>query len=88
MERAEALGENPFLSISLPNAVIKFRQGVGRLIRAKTDKGIIVVLDSRMANKHYGLKFASALPTASIVKCTNKRLPEEAGAAARELGIA
>ncbi len=62
IERAENLGENGFMSVMLPNAVIKFRQGVGRLIRTKRDKGDVVILDSRVASKGYGKYFLNALP--------------------------
>lgn len=55
-------GGNPFRDYSLPEAVLKFRQGVGRLIRAKTDKGVICLLDSRITGKYYGQRFMYALP--------------------------
>ena len=51
-----------FREFSLPEAVLKFRQGVGRLIRTKTDKGIIVVLDNRILAKRYGRTFLEAMP--------------------------
>lgn len=66
MERAENLGENPFMKILLPNAVIKFRQGIGRLIRGKKDSGRIAVLDSRIISKSYGRRFVDAIPTSQI----------------------
>ena len=66
MERAEALGENPFMKISLPAAIIKFRQGIGRLIRSARDRGIISVLDPRMLTKSYGKNFAAAIPTSHV----------------------
>jgi ATP-dependent DNA helicase DinG len=50
----------------LPEAVLKFRQGVGRLIRTKTDKGIIVVLDNRILAKQYGKTFMNALPKCPV----------------------
>lgn len=87
MERAQAMGENPFLTISIPNAVTKFRQGIGRLIRSKNDRGIVVILDSRIATKHYGLKFTSALPTPFFARCNSENLIERAREAAEELGI-
>jgi len=61
-ERCTALGGNPFRDISLPNAQIKFRQGIGRLIRSATDRGIITILDSRIVNQPYGNSFISTLP--------------------------
>ena len=62
IENIEARGGNPFSEFSLPEAILKFRQGVGRLIRTKTDKGIVVVLDNRVLVKRYGQAFLDALP--------------------------
>jgi ATP-dependent DNA helicase DinG len=62
IERIEAKGGNPFSEYSLPEAILKFRQGVGRLIRTKTDHGIIVTLDNRILTKRYGQAFIDALP--------------------------
>ena len=62
IEAIEARGGNSFNEFSLPEAILKFRQGVGRLIRAKTDTGIIVVLDNRILAKQYGRSFLEALP--------------------------
>jgi ATP-dependent DNA helicase DinG len=53
---------NPFNDYQLPSAVIKFKQGFGRLIRSKIDTGIVVILDSRIVNKSYGAKFLAAIP--------------------------
>jgi ATP-dependent DNA helicase DinG len=47
---------------SLPEAILKLRQGIGRLIRAKADTGIAVILDNRILNKTYGKAFLRALP--------------------------
>ncbi len=58
-------GKNPFWEISLPDAIIKFRQGLGRLIRNKTDTGLITILDSRIFTKQYGLQFLNSLPKKS-----------------------
>jgi ATP-dependent DNA helicase DinG len=62
IENIEAHGGNSFSDFSLPEAILKFRQGVGRLIRTKTDKGIVVVLDNRILTKRYGQAFIDALP--------------------------
>jgi len=59
----EALGLEPFMNYTLPEAVINFRQGFGRLIRRGTDKGVIIVADRRMVTKGYGRIFLSSLPT-------------------------
>ena len=62
IEAIEAAGGNPFVEFSLPEAVLRFRQGVGRLIRTKQDQGIVVVLDNRVLLKRYGQTFLDALP--------------------------
>ena len=51
IEAIEARGGNSFIEFSLPEAILKFRQGVGRLIRTKTDTGIVVVLDNRRSDQ-------------------------------------
>ena len=61
-ERVDDTGGSGFMSVMLPNAVIKFRQGAGRLIRTNKDKGDIVILDSRVASKGYGKYFLNSLP--------------------------
>ena len=62
IEAIEARGGNAFTEFSLPEAVLKFRQGIGRLIRTKTDQGIIVVLDNRILTKRYGQAFLDSAP--------------------------
>jgi len=62
IESIEARGGNSFTEFSLPEAILKFRQGAGRLIRTKTDTGIVVVLDNRILTKRYGQAFLDALP--------------------------
>jgi len=62
IEKIEAEGGNSFFEYSLPEAVLKFRQGVGRLIRTQSDKGMIVILDNRVLNKRYGQSFLKSLP--------------------------
>ncbi len=61
-ERIKARGGHPFGEYSLPEAVLKFKQGFGRLIRSKQDSGRVVVLDSRLATRPYGRQFIAALP--------------------------
>ncbi|HEV8604673.1 MAG TPA: helicase C-terminal domain-containing protein [Tepidisphaeraceae bacterium] len=56
-------GGNPFMEYSVPEAIIKLKQGFGRLIRSKTDEGIVVILDSRIKTKRYGRLFLDALPS-------------------------
>lgn len=64
IEAIEAKGGRPFAEYSLPEAILKFRQGIGRLIRSKSDRGMVVLLDSRLTNKSYGSRFMRALPPA------------------------
>jgi ATP-dependent DNA helicase DinG len=63
LEQIRQLGGDPFNDYQLPSAILKFKQGFGRLIRSKTDTGIVAVLDSRIINKPYGRKFLAAIPT-------------------------
>jgi len=62
LERIRQRGGNPFYDYQLPAAIIKFKQGFGRLVRSKSDTGIVVVLDSRIVNKRYGRRFLDAIP--------------------------
>ncbi|MEK7781930.1 MAG: helicase C-terminal domain-containing protein [Verrucomicrobiota bacterium] len=66
IEAIEARGGNSFGEFSLPEAILKFRQGVGRLIRTKTDSGIVVILDNRVLAKKYGQAFLDALPKCPV----------------------
>jgi ATP-dependent DNA helicase DinG len=66
LELIEERGGDPFSEYSLPEAILKLRQGVGRLIRTKTDRGIIVILDNRIATKPYGRAFMQALPKCPV----------------------
>jgi len=66
IEAIEAHGGNSFFDFSLPEAILKFRQGVGRLIRSKSDSGIVVVLDNRVLTKRYGQAFLDAIPKCPV----------------------
>ncbi|HTV61301.1 MAG TPA: helicase C-terminal domain-containing protein [Verrucomicrobiae bacterium] len=66
VEAIEARGGNSFNEFSLPEAILKFRQGVGRLIRTKTDTGIVAVLDNRILTRQYGQAFLDALPKCPV----------------------
>ena len=66
LEAIEARGGNAFMEFSLPEAILKFRQGIGRLIRAKTDTGIVVVLDNRILTKQYGQAFLASIPKCPV----------------------
>ncbi|MFM8731745.1 MAG: ATP-dependent DNA helicase [Phycisphaerales bacterium] len=61
-ELIESRGGRPFFEDSLPRAVLRFKQGFGRLVRSSTDEGRVVVLDPRIATKRYGRAFLDALP--------------------------
>ncbi|MDR0933165.1 MAG: ATP-dependent DNA helicase [Victivallales bacterium] len=62
MAKLELSGLNSFANYSLPEAVLKFRQGVGRLIRSRSDRGIVVILDRRIVSKRYGKLFLDSIP--------------------------
>lgn len=61
-ERIEQNGTSPFWASSLPEAVVRFRQGFGRLIRTRQDKGVVVVYDKRLITQRYGTTFVQSLP--------------------------
>lgn len=65
-EHIRDAGGNPFNELTLPDALINFRQGVGRLIRNKTDRGLVTILDSRVLAKAYGREFLGSLPKTSF----------------------
>ncbi|HEX9282003.1 MAG TPA: helicase C-terminal domain-containing protein [Candidatus Udaeobacter sp.] len=66
LELIEERGGDPFTEYSLPEAILRLRQGVGRLIRTKNDRGIIVILDNRIVTKPYGRAFMQALPKCPV----------------------
>ena len=67
LELVDETGGNAFMEVSLPTAAISLRQGFGRLIRSRSDRGIVAVLDSRIAHKRYGRYFLKSLPPAPVV---------------------
>lgn len=73
LESIRKQGGNPFRDFQLPEAVIKFRQGFGRLIRTATDSGIVLVTDPRIHEKPYGSTFLEALPDCPRVHVSAKR---------------
>jgi ATP-dependent DNA helicase DinG len=66
IDRIREKGGDPFKEYSLPEAILKFRQGVGRLIRTATDEGIVVILDNRIVTKWYGKKFLASIPECPV----------------------
>lgn len=78
LARSESLiqeGKDPFKEYFLPEAVVRLRQGFGRLIRRRTDRGAVVILDPRISRSSYGSVFAKSLP-AAIEPCAAAELPE------------
>ncbi len=67
IDAVRAAGGNPFMDYQLPEAVLKFKQGFGRLVRTKEDTGMVVVLDSRILRKRYGQAFLRALPACHVI---------------------
>jgi Rad3-related DNA helicase/DNA polymerase III epsilon subunit-like protein len=72
--------DDPFGQYAVPQAILRFKQGFGRLIRSQSDRGIVVVLDRRITSKRYGASFLNSLPA-----CTIQRAPAAlAGTVARD----
>ena len=67
-------GKNPFMDFQIPESIIKFKQGIGRLIRSKEDKGVITILDARLYKKQYGRLFIEAIPTKNINFSTRREI--------------
>ena len=67
IEQLRAAGKSPFMEYQLPEAILKLRQGFGRLIRTMTDRGIVVILDPRVRTKPYGRAFLGALPECRVI---------------------
>ena len=79
LERIKEMGGDPFLEYSLPQAVMKMKQGMGRLIRNRTDRGIVVILDKRIRTKRYGEAFIEAMPGGRLLEGPLARILEESG---------
>lgn len=77
MESIQAKGGNPFMDYSIPQAIVKFKQGFGRLIRNKWDRGCIVCLDTRLITKSYGKLFINSLPNCNKIFAPSSKLKEE-----------
>jgi ATP-dependent DNA helicase DinG len=76
-EHITAMGGDPFMSYTVPQAVIKFKQGFGRLIRSKEDRGAVLILDSRVLTKNYGKVFLTALHGVQVTKGAEELLCAE-----------
>ena len=72
--RAESF-ENPFAEYAIPETILRFRQGFGRLIRTKTDRGAVVILDKRVLTKSYGPMFLNSLPDCTLRRATLSEMP-------------
>lgn len=77
VEHMENQGINSFLEYTVPTAVLKFKQGFGRLIRTKTDRGAVLVLDKRIVSKSYGKYFLDSLPKCNKVAGTAEEIIKE-----------
>jgi len=68
IEAIKELGGNPFFEFQVPRAILTLRQGVGRLMRAATDSGVIAIMDVRLFTKGYGRRFRQSLPPSPVVR--------------------
>ncbi len=71
------LYENPFTQYSVPQAILRLRQGFGRLIRTRSDRGVAIILDQRIVSKRYGREFISSLPPVTSNACLLEDIPSE-----------
>ena len=78
-EEIEAQGGDPFRDLALPEAILRFRQGIGRLIRTAEDRGAVIVADPRMKRAAYGKRFQATLPSAPFVTSSHEELLERVG---------
>jgi DNA polymerase-3 subunit epsilon/ATP-dependent DNA helicase DinG len=79
-----ALFDDPFNQYAIPQATIRFKQGFGRLIRSKSDRGVLVVFDRRLQTMNYGSAFLDSIPLCTVVRGSSHELPSRV---ARWLGI-
>jgi len=68
--------DNPFNEYMIPEAILRFRQGFGRLIRTRSDRGVAVILDKRVISKAYGRYFIESLPRCNTIQGSIRNLPE------------
>jgi Rad3-related DNA helicase len=69
------LFDNPFNEYAVPQTILTFKQGFGRLIRSRTDRGVVAVLDRRLLSKSYGRAFLRSLPDCTVQRGPADRLP-------------
>lgn len=79
LEKLQAENKNPFMNYMLPNALLRYKQGFGRLIRTNTDKGIVLVLDSRISTKEYGRYFIETIPAETVIAKTPEEVIDKIG---------
>ncbi|MCK5913687.1 MAG: helicase, partial [Desulfuromusa sp.] len=75
----EQRGGDPFMEYTVPQAVIRFKQGFGRLIRHRNDRGVVMILDSRVVKRGYGRMFLRSLPPARVVRGSSDEVFTEVG---------
>ncbi|MEL1135848.1 helicase C-terminal domain-containing protein [Desulfitobacterium sp. THU1] len=73
-EFMEAHGKNAFYEFLLPEAVLRFKQGFGRLIRSKSDRGLVILCDNRVIEKRYGRIFLNSLPVKTHIRCSETQI--------------
>jgi ATP-dependent DNA helicase DinG len=76
-EETKRQGGNPFMEISLPEAVLKFKQGFGRLIRTEQDKGVFIIFDRRIVTAKYGKSFFNSIPDVDVIESENEGILKE-----------
>jgi DNA polymerase-3 subunit epsilon/ATP-dependent DNA helicase DinG len=74
------LFDMPFEQYAIPQAILRFKQGFGRLIRRKSDRGVMVVMDRRLRSKQYGDAFLRSLPACNLREAPLRELPGEVAA--------
>jgi ATP-dependent DNA helicase DinG len=79
-EEILAQGGDPFRDLALPDAILRFRQGIGRLIRTAQDRGTVIVIDPRLTRSSYGKRFAATLPSPPVVTSSSEELLARVGA--------
>lgn len=73
-DETKRLGGNPFMEVSLPEAVLRFKQGFGRLIRTEQDKGVFIIFDRRIVTAKYGKWFFNSIPDVDVMEMENEQM--------------